>query len=102
VGIGDERVVEPLMEKVLDSGPQVRRKIIIGLGKLGDKRATPVLLKILKHTTESTDHLLVVKTLGNLKDKRSLKTLNNLAKASNEVGLEAVKVLKNFEEYQQP
>jgi hypothetical protein len=97
VGIGDPRVVEPLMEKVLDSGPQVRRKIIIGLGKIGDKRATPVLLKILKHTTELTDHLLVVKTLGNLKDKRALKTLKNLSKGTDEVGLEAVKVLKNYE-----
>jgi hypothetical protein len=97
INTGDDRIVEPLMEKVFNSSTQIRKKIIVGLGKLGDKRATPVILKVLKHSTDPEDRILAVKTLGNLKDKRSVKTLKGIAKSTDELGREATKALKNFE-----
>ncbi len=96
--LGDDRVVEPLMEKVFDSSPQVRRKIITGLGKLGDKRATPTVIKVLKHSTDLEDKLVALKTLGHLKDKRAKKIIEDLAGEHDELGHEAVKVLKSYDE----
>ena len=96
INIGDERVIEPMMDKIYDSSPQIRRKIIQGLGKLGDKRATPTLLKVLKHSTDNQDRVLIVKTLGILKDKRSLTTLEELAKNNDELGAEAKGVLEQI------
>lgn len=92
INTGDLRVVEPLMEKLFDSGPQLRQKIIIGLGKLRDKRATPALLKILKHSTNIQDRLLALKTLGIIKDKRSLRVLKDLKLEKGEIGTEAQRV----------
>ena len=90
---GDQRVVEPMIDKVLDSTPQIRRKLISGLGKLGDKRATPTLLKVLNHSTDAQDRLLAVKTLGILQDKRAIGALKSTAKNTDELGAEAKRVL---------
>ena len=91
--LGDDRVVEPLLERIFDSQPQIRYKIISGLGKLRDKRGTPTLLKILKHSKDAKERLLAVKTLGVLNDRRAISTLREIAENNDEVGAEAKRVL---------
>jgi len=93
--VGDSRAVGPMMERIFDSRPQIRHKIIRGLGKFKDKRATPTLLKILNHSKDTQDRLLAVKTLGVLGDKRAINTLSKIAKNNDEVGVEARKILEN-------
>jgi len=94
--LNDARVVEPLLNKIFESNSQIRRKIIMGLSKLEDKRVTPTLIKILKHTTDAQDRLLAVKTLSVLKDKRALKALRDAATNKDEVGKEAARVLSDM------
>ncbi len=96
IGINDPRVVEPLIEKIFDSNSQIRRKIISGLGKLGDKRATPTILKVLKHSTDPQDRLAAVKTLGSLNDKRALPMLRKIANDTDEVGQEGARILEQM------
>ena len=93
--IGDSRAVGPIMERIFDSRPEIRHKIIRGIGKFKDKRATPTLLKILNHSKDTQDRLLAVKTLGVLADKRVINTLIKIAKNKDEVGAEAKKILEN-------
>jgi hypothetical protein len=93
--VGDSRAVGPMMERIFDSRPQIRHKIIRGLGKFKDKRATPTLLKILKHSKDTQDRLLAVKTLGVLGDERAINALTKIAKNKDEVGAEAKKILEN-------
>lgn len=91
--LGDVRVIEPLLERIFDSQPQIRHKIIVGLGKVGDKRITPTLVKILKHSKDTQDRLLAVKTLGGIRDPRAIKALKEAAKGNDEVGLKAAQIL---------
>jgi hypothetical protein len=93
--LNDSRVVEPLLDRIFDSQPKIRNKIIIGMGKLGDKRATPTLLKIVKHTKDNQERLIAVQALGNLNDRRALTTLKEFAKEKNEVGAAATKILND-------
>ncbi len=93
--LNDSRVVEPLLDRIFDSQPQIRNKIIIGLGKLGDKRATPTLLKIVKHTKDNQERLIAVQALGNLNDRRALTTLKEYANEKSEVGAAATKILND-------
>ncbi len=92
--LNDTRIVEPLLDRVFDSQPHIRQKIITSLGKLGDKRATPTMLKIVKHSKDNHERLLAVQTLGILNDKRAQGALQDIAKEENEVGAEAAKVLR--------
>jgi hypothetical protein len=92
--LGDERVVEPLMLRIFDSSPEVRHKIIIGLGRLQDNRATPTLLKLLKHSEDHQDRLLAVRILGILGDKRAVGDLRRVAKNDDDIGAEARTVLE--------
>jgi aspartate/glutamate racemase len=96
VSTGDDRVVKPLMNRLFDSSQRLRQKIIIGLGKLGDKQATPMIIKILKHSSDDQDRLLAIKTLETLSDPRAKKVLTKLAKEDNEVGIEAARVVNNL------
>ncbi len=98
VNIGDERIVEPLTEKLFDSSSQLRQKLISGLGKLGDIRATPALIKIIKHTNNTQERLLAIKTLGVLSDKRSIKILKEFSKEKGEIGIESKKLLESMHE----
>ncbi len=94
--LGDSRVVEPLMARIFDSQTPIRHKIIIGLGKLGDKRITPTLIKILKHSKNTNDRLLALKTLSAVQDRRALSTLQEIAKGKDEVGNAAELILKEM------
>ncbi len=96
INIGDSRIVEPMMQKVFDSSPQIRKKIIIGLGKLGDRRATPVIIKTLKYSTDLEDKIFAIKALSHLKDERARKILKKLSKEPDEVGREAQNALKSY------
>jgi hypothetical protein len=97
--LGDSRVVEPLLERVFDSRPQVRHKIINGLGRFKDKRVTPTLLKILKHSTEQQERFLAVRALGLVRDKRAVNTLKEIKKAEKDtkVGKAAQEVVEELD-----
>ncbi len=74
VKIGGKEVVEPLMESLEYETPQMCLEIISSLGKLGDERAVPTLIRALESSnlspsattalvnmgTKSTEHLLEV------------------------------------------
>jgi DNA-directed RNA polymerase subunit F len=93
--IGDERAVEPLAGKLFDSVPKTREIVIKALGKFGDKRATPSLLKILEYSQDKDDKLNTIKALGFIQDRRAKKVLKKLAKNQDEIGKEARIVLEN-------
>ena len=93
--IGDERAVEPLAGKLFDSVPKTREIVIKALGKFGDKRATPSLLKILEYSQDKDDKLNTIKALGFIQDRRAIKVLKKLAKNQDEIGKEARIVLEN-------
>lgn len=94
--IGDERAVEPLAGKLFDSVPKTREIVIKALGKFGDKRATPSLLKILEYSYDKDDKLNTIKALGFIQDRRAKKVLKKLAKNQDEIGKEARIVLENL------
>jgi primosomal protein N'' len=94
--IGDVRAVEPMIGKLFDSVPKTRELVIKALGKFGDKRATPSLLKILEYSTDKNDKLNAIRALGFIQDKRAKKVLNNLARNRDEIGLEAKVILENY------
>jgi hypothetical protein len=94
--IGDERAVEPLTGKLFDSVPKTREIVIKALGKFGDKRATPSLIKILEYSHDKDDKLNAIKALGYIRDKRSKNVLKKIAKNQDEIGKEARIVLENY------
>jgi hypothetical protein len=94
--LGDNRIVEPLLDRIFDSQPQIRHRIITGLGNLGDKRVTPTLIKILKHSKDSEDRLLAVKTLGIIHDKRAVSALRSISRDDDVVGAEAKRILEQI------
>jgi len=93
--LGDTRIVEPLLDRLFDSQPQVRQKIVIGLGKLADKRATPTLIKILRHSKDANDRLFALRSLGQIGDLRAKSVLAEITNNKNDLELssEAKKIL---------
>lgn len=81
--IGDASAVQPLIDAIdLGAGgkgaDRANRKIAEALGALGDKKATPTLLKMVQGSKTDIERLAAVDALGQLKDTAAAKTLIRL------------------------
>ena len=96
--IGDTRAYEPLRD-ALDTVP---RGAVVGLGLLGDRRATPHLLAHFKSVKRYKDNAFdedAVQAIGRLKDERSIPLLLEMAKDVRHLARnQAVAALGNFQD----
>lgn len=76
------RVAGTLLIKVVQKGQdeRLRRQAMIALGKMGDKRATPALIKVLTNWKELyLTKKMAIATLARIGDKRAIPTLIKIA-----------------------
>ena len=75
--LGDERVVEHLINALKDNDKYVRKAAVYALGEIGDKRAVEPLIKVLECDNNSDVRKAAVHALGELRDERAVKPLTN-------------------------
>ena len=95
--LGGRLSVEPLLESLFTAPPRSRRAIIHGLGYLGDRRATPRLIKMLEFSQEEEDRLSAIEALGMLGDPRAVEALGRAAEAGGDVGKRARLILDGLD-----
>ena len=81
--IGDERVIEPLINTLKYYHTFLRTEAVIALGKLGDKRAVEPLIELLDLNQGDdyfVDYFEVIAALGLLADERAIEPLLNFQK----------------------
>ncbi len=92
--IGDERAVDALIGRLIDSSARARCAIMRALGKIGDVSATPFILKVLKNSSSRDDRLSALAALGMLRDERAVDALLDCLSDMDEgVALEALSAL---------
>jgi|GEM_PF-2644383 len=92
--IGDERAVEPLIGRLVDSSVKVRSAILHALGKIGDVSATPFIIKVIKNSQSKEDRINAIRAAGLLKDERAVDIiLEYVHDKDSEISRESVKAL---------
>jgi HEAT repeat protein len=94
--IKDERVVEPLIEKLVSAPTDIRKLIMVALGKIGDKRATTILTKIMLYSSNLDERIVAIRALAQIKDTKALEPLRKVSKDTTVVGKTAREVLEKF------
>lgn len=83
--IGDKRAFQPLID-TFNKGEASRKMIIYGLGELGDKRALPLLTKVLKDRDREV-RWSAASALGEIGNKDSIPILEETLKEENDSGV---------------
>ncbi len=81
--IGDEDVVEPLVDALTDPAPRVRERAARSCGQLGDTRCVPALAKRLDDSNQLVKRA-AANALGALGTERALKALVPVARADDD------------------
>ncbi len=77
--IGDKLAVEGLIAALRDPNKYVKENSARALGEIGDRRAVGPIVQMLKQEKEEQVLIAAVNSLGELKDKRSVKALITLS-----------------------